>query len=84
MMRLWGNVLYTPIDLNKSKRANNEHFRNTEYKKVKTNKEKMKQQKRKPTKLSIDKWGMINERKIITYNILGYRWLAHVKTAMFI
>lgn len=84
MMRLWGRVLYTPIDLNKSKRANNEHFRNMEYKKVKTNKEKMKQQKRKPTKLSIDKWGMINERKIITYNILGYRWLAHVKTAMFI
>lgn len=46
---------HTPIDLNKSKRANNEHFRNMEYKKVKTNKEKMKQQKRKPTKLSIDK-----------------------------
>lgn len=84
MMRLWGRVLYTPIDLNKSKRANNEHFRNMEYKKVKTNKEKMKQQKRKPTKLSIDKWGMINERKIITYNILDYRWLAHVKSTMFI
>lgn len=75
---------HTPIDLNKSKRANNEHFRNTEYKKVKTNKEKMKQQKRKPTKLSIDKWGMINERKIITYNILGYLLLARVKTVMFI